>query len=797
MDFAVSGGRHAGTVTGGTIRTRLARILALPAVVVLLLLTVVAVGQIRDYRAAQATSRSVELTLAVQNLVHELQNERGITAAVLGGNASFKGEMTGARQLVDGQRQGLQRLAGGTDAVDERISSALAQLDGLGAVRAATDGGAAARAATFTYYTDRITALSSVDLGLELVPDEVLRRSVNALMALQEMVEATAQERAFLNGAFSAGGFAEGEFVQFAAMRADQQAATERFTRAADAEQRTSLDFVMGTGAARQADHFEQVALAAADGRAIVVNPQSWWSGLTTVLDDLGGLQEHIGSQIQVRAFDLQTGAAQRLAALLFVVIACLAGAVYLAVLASRSITQPLAHLAAEADAVALERLPAAVSQVQGGHGEDPPEPPVPVQVPSRATLEIQSVATALDRLQTAAYDLAIEQTLQRRRTVESLANLGRRNQNLIRRQLGFITSLEREEVDPQALANLFELDHLATRMRRNAASLLVLVGSASHRRWSEPVPVADVIRAAVSEVEEYRRAGLRRVDDALVAGSTVGAVAHLLSELIENGLSFSPPDTEVEIQGRQLPDGYLIAITDQGVGMTVEELAEANSRLRGEGDFIAAPTRYLGHYVVGELARQLSIQVELVPSPLVGVTARVTLPAALLDFRPAVGAAPQDDHTSEAVVLPSLSPPGPDASQPPPLPVPSLFEPVAEQDRPAVVLPPAATIRLRPQDDGLSALHARSRPPGGDQAERTAAGSAGAHPQRPDQAGTPRGPRRGRAGACGHDPTTGDRPGCRGTPGQRRGRRTRQGRGPAHRTTGRSGTRTRNGHRR
>jgi hypothetical protein len=253
------------------------------------------------------------------------------------------------------------------------------------------------------------------------------------------------------------------------------------------------------------------------------------------------------------------------------------------------------------------------------------------VQVPTRATTEIRSVADALDRLQGAAYQLATEQALQRRRTIESLANLGRRNQNLIRRQLGFITALEHEEIDPSALANLFELDHLATRMRRNAASLLVLVGASSPRQWPTAIPIADVIRAAVSEVEEYRRVVLRRVDDALVLGTGVGSIAHLMSELIENGLTFSPPDSEVEVQGRRLVDSYLIAVTDQGVGMSSEDLQRANGRLRGEEDFIAAPTRFLGHFVVGRLARETGIQVELLPSPVTGVTARVTLPATLL----------------------------------------------------------------------------------------------------------------------------------------------------------------------
>jgi len=752
----VSRGRHSGPLSGGTIRRRLSRILALPAAVVLLLLAVVAAGQWRDYSTARSTARAVDLTLAVQDLVNTLQTERGVTSAVLGGNESFRPELATARRAVDEQRGRVGALAGAGGAADARVRTTLSQLDGLAAVRAATDSTAAGRAATFAFFTERITALRTVDVGLGEATDPELRRGVGALQALQDLTEATAQERAFLNGVFSAGGFGKGEFVQFAAMRADRQSALQRLRGLATADQRIALDFSLGTGAARTTQYFEQVALDAADGRPLVVNPQAWWSGLTTVLADLGQLQKHLGSRIQIRAFDLETAAAQRLGLLGAGVLATLIGSIYLAVLASRSITRPLATLAHEAETVAAERLPAAVQQVQAGHGDEAPQPPVPVQVPPRASQEIQSVATALDRLQTAAYDLAIEQALQRRRTVESLVNLGRRNQSLIRRQLGFITSLEREEIDPQALANLFELDHLATRMRRNADSLLVLVGSASPRRWSTPVAMSDVIRAAVSEVEEYRRVVLRRVDEAMVAGPAVGAVAHVLSELIENGLTFSPPDCEVEIQGRHQPDGYLIAITDQGVGMTTEELQQANSRLRGEGDFIAAPTRFLGHFVVGELARQLGSRVELLPSPVVGVTARVTLPSALLVAAPSLpaGAAPRasapaipepdDEDTGEieavdAQIVPMPARDGEEvvvhvdvedvelvpasvparaadtaaefvASQPCPSPLPtaSIFERLPRSD--GQPLPPAATIRLRP-GEALRPHDATDRP--------------------------------------------------------------------------------------
>jgi signal transduction histidine kinase len=622
--------------SGGSIRRRVVRTLTLPVVAVLVLLGVITVTEVDNYRTAAASARAVTLVLAVQDLVQELQTERGLTAGLLGGNVGFRAELAPARKRVDDQRTKVEDLISSGGVAQERVATAVRELDGLAGVRAGTDAGAADRAPTFDFYTGRIAELSNVDYGLDSSADPALRRGVAALEALGDAKESTAQERAFLNGVFSASGFNRGEFLQFVTMRSAKDAALAQFTRYADDTQRKAKDYVLGTGAAQVAGYFEQVALGAGDGRNLQVNPQSWWSALTTVLDDMRQLQQHVGSVIQARAGTLQDDATQRMGLLLGAVLICFIGSVYLATVASRSIATPLATLAAEANRLAGERLPEAVRKATAG---DDDSPPLTVAVPAGASDEVRLVADALDRVQATAYSLATEQAMLRRSTTESLANLGRRNQNLLRRQLGFITSLEREESDPTGLANLFELDHLATRMRRNAESLLVLVGAASPRQWSEPLPIADVIRAAVSEVEEYRRVALRRVDDALVAGAVVSGVAHMLAELVENGLAFSPPDADVEIQGRRIGDSYLIAITDQGIGMGRADLELANQRLRGEGDFITAPTRFLGHYVVGRLATDMDIDVQLAPSPVTGVTARIVLPPSIVAGVQAVSA--------------------------------------------------------------------------------------------------------------------------------------------------------------
>ncbi|MEU7909286.1 nitrate- and nitrite sensing domain-containing protein [Actinoplanes sp. NPDC049118] len=638
--------------SGGTIRRRVVRTLTLPVAAVLILLGVITVIEVDNYRTAAASARAVTLVLAVQDLVQELQTERGLTAGLLGGNVGFKAELAPARQRVDDQRRKVEDLIASGGVAQDRVATAVRQLDGLAGVRAGTDAGAADRAPTFTFYTGRIAELSNVDYGLDSSADPALRRGVSALEALGDAKESTAQKRAFLNGVFSASGFNRGEFLQFVTMRSAEDAALATFARYATDTQLKARDYVFNTGAAQTAAYFEQVALNAGDGRNLQVNPQSWWSSQTTVLDDMRQLQQHVGSVIQARAATLQDQASTRMGLLIGAVILCFAGSVYLATVASRSIARPLATLADEANRLAGEQLPEAVRRATSG---DDDAPPLTVRIPAGASDEVRLVADALDRVQATAYSLATEQAMLRRSTTESLANLGRRNQNLLRRQLGFITSLEREESDPTGLANLFELDHLATRMRRNAESLLVLVGAASPRQWSEPLPIADVIRAAVSEVEEYRRVQLRRVDDTLVAGAVVSGVAHMLAELVENGLAFSPPDADVEIQGRRIGDNYLIAITDQGIGMSRADLELANQRLRGEGDFITAPTRFLGHYVVGRLATDMGIDVQLAPSPVTGVTARIVLPPSMLANPQSVSApqrpappAPEPVHSME-----------------------------------------------------------------------------------------------------------------------------------------------------
>ncbi|MFF2088041.1 nitrate- and nitrite sensing domain-containing protein [Nocardia sp. NPDC058176] len=613
-----------------TIAGQLARILAVSLVLVLALLGLTVSGQIGEYRRSGETVDAVVLALAAQDLVHELQRERGLSNGLLGGDARLGQPVLDQRTGTDLALRNLSATVAGDPPGASEVTSALGHLTGLPGVRSQIDTRNVTRSAAFQFYTDGIDAMNRLFLGLDQARDPQVRHGLQALYALGDAKEFNARERGFLNGVFAAGEFAPGEYVQFLDIRAARTAALTQFGRDATVAQRDRLDAVLaGENAARAAES-ENIAIASTAGPLTQqVDPARWWAQMTAVIDDQRGVQQAIGDDIRARADELRREAALLLAAFALAALLAIAAEFALVFASIRAIVRPLARLAAEADEVASARLPEVIAAWRGS--DTRPDPPAPVRTPPGAGVEIAAVAGALDRVQTTAFELASEQALVRRNTTESMANLARRNQNLVRRQLGLISEFEREELDPKALSNLFELDHLATRMRRNAESLLVLVGEASPRRWAEPIALSDVIRAGLSEVDDYRRVVLRRVDDLAVTGAVVSELAHILAELIENGLAFSPPDLEVEVYGRRMAGGYLLAVVDHGVGMPADALAEANARLRGEQDFIVASTRYLGHYVVGRLAARLGIGVELTTSPVSGIVARLLLPAAIL----------------------------------------------------------------------------------------------------------------------------------------------------------------------
>ena len=295
----------------------------------------------------------------------------------------------------------------------------------------------------------------------------------------------------------------------------------------------------------------------------------------------------------------------------------------------ARSIVEPLRKLQDGALEM-TEVLPDAVRRISETDGEGVPFTVRPIGVDSQD--EIGVVARAFDQVSEEALRLAANESALRGNVSAIFVNLSRRSQSLVERQISLIDDLEQGEQDAERLANLFKMDHLATRMRRNSENLLVLAGHELFSRGNQPVALVDVIRAAVSEIEEYERVRLDVQQGIMVDGPAVNDVVHTVAELAENATSLSAAGTDVRISGHLLSSGgALIDITDQGVGMSAHELERANWQLENPPLVDVDVSRRMGLFVVGRLAQRYGIRVRLRPAPNGGVTAMVWLPDELI----------------------------------------------------------------------------------------------------------------------------------------------------------------------
>ncbi|MCP9983392.1 sensor histidine kinase [Actinomadura madurae] len=278
----------------------------------------------------------------------------------------------------------------------------------------------------------------------------------------------------------------------------------------------------------------------------------------------------------------------------------------------SRRLLRECRTLAAGVVDFTRKRLPMLAEQIRAG---GPPEPEPAPDVEYHIT-EIRQIADSFDRAREAVLVAAEGEVAARRGISEVFVNLARRNQALLHRQLSLLDSMERRTEDPSELSDLFRLDHLATRMRRHAEGLVILAGKSAGRGWRRPVPLVDVVRGAVAEVEDYPRVRVQPLPRIALLGSAVADVIHLLAEVVENATTFSPPQSPVRVSGHPVASGFAIEVEDRGLGMTEEALRAANERLANPPEFDPSDSAQLGLFVVARLAQRHDITVTLRPSP-------------------------------------------------------------------------------------------------------------------------------------------------------------------------------------
>ncbi|MEU1476714.1 nitrate- and nitrite sensing domain-containing protein [Streptomyces sp. NPDC005760] len=367
----------------------------------------------------------------------------------------------------------------------------------------------------------------------------------------------------------------------------------------------------------------KSAAQLAAEG----ITPETFFAASTLSFDAYRSVEVYLTDSALADAHDIADNARNDAVINAALVLTAVLVAFLLAAWVARTMSTSMRRLSASAHEIAGQRLPALLTQLTRAipGRVDAQLAPIPITT----TDEIGEVARAFDHVHREAVRLAAEQALLRANINTIFSNLARRNQSLIERQLALITDLEGKEADPDQLENLFRLDHLATRVRRNGENLLVLGGETPAQQWDQPLPLVDVIRAAASEVEQYERVELSGVPEAEIHGRAVTDLVHLLAELLENATTFSSPQSRVLVTAARLPDGrIMVEIHDQGIGLPPEELADINHHLADPPTVDVAISQRMGLYVVGRLADRHGIRVQLRPSEAgQGTTALAMLP--------------------------------------------------------------------------------------------------------------------------------------------------------------------------
>jgi len=638
------------------IRNKLILLLAGPLLITLLLSALGA----RDRQSSAADSRKVErlvsLSKANSDVVDALQQESLYSSAFVGADRSaWSEELASARKdadaVIEASTPRLQDLGDASAGVTSTAALALGAIDKLAFFRDSVDQGfrpdqVNELVVNYAQLQDTFLAVNT-NVG-DTVTDPEAAAELRGASALASYKSAIAIQGALLSGASERGSFGGDETFGV-------------FRTAVDAEQNqlTVLNSISGLG--RKGAVRDAMATDASTAFELV-RDQSLKTGATgdlpfdgsaitgatgTVVEDLHTVESDLFGDLIDSSQSASASAAW--ASNLFLVAAAVSiiAAGVAALVLGRRITQPLSRLTEAADRLSQEQMPRLIETLK-----NPSEEELGYQIGAMRPIEISSndeigrLARSFNEVQRVAGEVAAEQAVLLRKGIgEMFVNLARRNQALLDRQIEFIDELERGEEDPDQLENLYRLDHLATRMRRNAESLLVLAGAEPPRRRGRPAPLANVVRAALAEVEDFGRIELLSFDEVLVASNAAADLAHLLSELMENATNFSPPETRVEVVGHKTKaDGYVVSVTDHGIGMSADQIGEANDSLAKPPLVGLAMSRSLGFIVVGRLAVRHSIAVRMMPSAAGGVTAVVSIPPSLVVDTPG-GMADADPH--------------------------------------------------------------------------------------------------------------------------------------------------------
>ncbi|MEO3781877.1 nitrate- and nitrite sensing domain-containing protein [Actinocorallia sp. B10E7] len=590
-----------------------------------------------SFRLARAGSFLTLVVEPVERLTASLQHERRMSLALLAdsptvgrvGLQAQRARTDEARALfVAAYRDpGFDDIS--TDLMDLRTSGLMQDLERLDTLRTEIDGTRADRATVLERYTELVVAgnmiFDTTDTG-----DVAINRDVRAQVALAHAHELIAYEDSLLTGALTAGAPTREEHAEFIKTVGAHRSRYAEIAKMMNAEDRAYFERLQSSDHYLGFQELEDRLVADRGTRAEpTIDAGEWHTASERWLNDLVRFHSDIREALSVRAVEYAEGILLRLAlagglGLIAVVVSITFG-----VRTGGRMVRENRRMVNALNGFTDERLPTISELVHEGAEIDPDEgmPPGDFTI-----TEVAQVHDAFAKSRRAVIAATVSEVAARRGLGEVFVNLARRNQVLLQRLLRLLDAMERKAGSPEELNDLFEIDHLVTRMRRHAEGLVILAGRPAGRTWRRPVPVVDVVRAAVAEIEEYQRVKVPPMpDDLAVAGTATADVVHLLAELIENATMYSPPEMQVRITAQAVAHGLALEVEDRGLGLDDPTREALNQTLSQAPDFDLFDSARLGLFVVARLAKRHDISVRLRPSPYGGTTAIVLLPPGLL----------------------------------------------------------------------------------------------------------------------------------------------------------------------
>ncbi|MFI7133453.1 nitrate- and nitrite sensing domain-containing protein [Nonomuraea sp. NPDC050153] len=620
------------------IRTKLLRILLLPLVSMVALWGFIAYSSAEEIvTVSQAQDRWEGIGSPVLQLIVELQRERQLSAEAVRGTSSYE-PLVEQRRVTDGKAKRLREVIGAVDvgAADEEtpveVRALVQALDGLQSLRDSADGGVLAPPLTIIEaYNNLISVVNGQFSDRDALSDVSAYRAVRGMAAYSAAAEYLAREHAVLTTTIVNRKMSPRDRAAFVSAMTSRRLVFANAERDVGPELRANYDRLVASASFKRLVDTEDLLFGwDTSGGAPPVDPTVWKRDADAIF---GAISRDTQTELARTAEEAQaqkSGAYWRIGLVLLLGLAAVVASVALSYRFGRSLITELSRLQESAVELAERRLPRLVERLRRGDDVDPA-----TEAPGlgRAdTAEVDRVVHAFSAVRRTAVEAAVGQATLRKGVGLVFLNLARRNQALLHRQLTLLDTMERRVEEPEVLEDLFKLDHLTTRMRRHAENLIILSDSAPARRWRDPVPLFDVVRAAGLEVEDYTRVTVVPMPNApLLVGPAVTDVIHLVAELVENATVFSPPDTTVHIRSMTAANGFALEVEDRGLGLNHSTLDDINARLAEPPEFDLADSDRLGLFVVSRLAARHGIKVSLRRSPYDGTTAIVLLPVSLL----------------------------------------------------------------------------------------------------------------------------------------------------------------------